>query len=119
MRSSCWRSFGVSQSDTSGSFSTSSWVLRFLKAAPPRCGSFGERLVDGKSRSPSPLFVAHYGLDTPLSNSKKPLQSPINCLVLPCLPLYSLMFPYVPLLLSQIYPDFFPPSPTMYAARSV
>lgn len=75
--------------------------------------------MDGKSRSPSPPFAAHYGLDTSLSNWIKLLQSPINCLVLPCLPLYSFMFLYIPLLLSEIYPDFLPLSSNKYAARSV
>src|SRR5215218_9335048 len=120
MRSSRWRSFGVSQSDTSGSCVAGVSVLRLPKAAPPHGV---DQLARGfeilRSTSLSPLFLAHYGLDTPLSNWAKPLQSPINCPVLPCLPLYSLMFPYVPLLFSEVFPGFFPPSPTMYAARSV
>src|SRR4051794_12773392 len=70
------------------------------------CGSVGERLRDLLSTSLSPLFLAHYGLDTPQSNWLKSLQSTINCFVLLCLPLYSLMFPYVPLLFSEIYRGF-------------
>src|SRR5215210_9268007 len=120
MRSSCWRSLGVSQSDTSGSCAAGNSVLRLSKAAPPHGVDPLARGFEICRPRASRRFFWH--ITATLRPDFSPVNTPefpANSHKLPCITQPPLTLPYVPLLPSEIYRDLFPPSLSLYAAWSV